>query len=45
MEPTSLAEVMLECQAMIEPQAQKRGISMTFPQFDCPFSWMPIGPG
>jgi len=31
-EPTSLSEVMLECQAMIEPQAQKRGITMTFPQ-------------
>jgi len=31
-EPTSLAEVMLECQAMIEPQAQSRGIRMTFPQ-------------
>ncbi len=30
-EPTSLADVMLECQAMIEPQAQKRGITMTFP--------------
>ncbi|HEY1757613.1 MAG TPA: PAS domain S-box protein [Bryobacteraceae bacterium] len=30
-EPTSLAEVMLECEAMIEPQAQKRGITMTFP--------------
>ena len=26
LEPMSLAEVMLECQAMIEPQAQKRGI-------------------
>ena len=36
-EPVSLAEVMLECQAMIEPQAQKRGISMTFPQFDIPY--------
>jgi PAS domain S-box-containing protein len=36
LEPTSLAEVMLECQAMIEPQAQKRGIKMTFPQFDFP---------
>jgi PAS domain S-box-containing protein len=34
LEPTSLAEVMLECQAMIEPQGQKRGIKMTFPQFD-----------
>jgi len=30
-EPTSLADIMLECQAMIEPQAQKRGIRMTFP--------------
>jgi PAS domain S-box-containing protein len=36
LEPTSLAEVMLECQAMIEPQGQKRGISMAFPQFDLP---------
>jgi PAS domain S-box-containing protein len=35
-EPTSLAEVMLECQAMIEPQGQKRGIKMTFPRFDVP---------
>jgi PAS domain S-box-containing protein len=33
-EPISLAEVMLECQDMIEPQAQKRGISVAFPQFD-----------
>jgi PAS domain S-box-containing protein len=33
LEPVSLPEVMLECQAMIEPQAQKRGISMTFPHF------------
>ena len=37
LEPMSLAEVMLECQAMIEPQAQKRGISMSFPQFDIPY--------
>ena len=35
-EPVSLVEVMLECRAMIEPQAQKRGISMTFPRFDTP---------
>ncbi|TMA29830.1 MAG: PAS domain S-box protein [Deltaproteobacteria bacterium] len=35
-EPTSLAEVILECQAMIGPQAQKGGIRMTFPQFDVP---------
>jgi CheY-like chemotaxis protein len=35
-EPTSLAEVMLECQAMIEPQAQLRGIKMTFPPSGIP---------
>jgi len=35
-EPISLVEVMLECRAMIEAQAQKRGISMTFPQFEAP---------
>jgi PAS domain S-box-containing protein len=33
-EPVSLAEVMLECQAMIEPQAQKQGITLKFPRFD-----------
>ncbi len=36
LEPTSLSEVMSECQAMIEPQGQKRGIGMAFPQFDLP---------
>src|SRR5580693_9334102 len=36
-EPTSLAEVMVECQAMIEPQAQKRGITMIFRQLDFPY--------
>ncbi|MDT7811619.1 MAG: hypothetical protein QOJ42_1535 [Acidobacteriaceae bacterium] len=36
-EPISLAEVMHECQDMIEPQAQKRGISVVFPQFDIRF--------
>jgi len=35
-EPVSLPEVMLECRAMIEPQAQKRGIAMTFPRFPLP---------
>ena len=30
-EPVSLAEVLQECQAMIEPQAHKRGIRVTFP--------------
>ena len=37
LEPISLAEVMRECQAMIEPQAQKRGISVAFPQFEIPY--------
>ena len=36
-EPTSLAAVMFECQAMIEPQAQKRGITITFPLADIPY--------
>src|SRR5438270_796613 len=36
LEPTSLAEVILECQAIIEPQAQGRGIRMTFPPFEQP---------
>jgi len=35
-EPVSLGEVMLECRAMIEPQAQKRGIAMAYPWFDAP---------
>jgi signal transduction histidine kinase/ActR/RegA family two-component response regulator len=35
-EPVSLVEVMLECRAMVEPQAQKRGIAMTFPRFEQP---------
>ena len=30
-EPVSLAEVMLECQGMIEPQAQQRGIQHDLP--------------
>jgi len=33
-EPVSLAEVMLECRTMIEPQAHKRGVSMSFPRFE-----------
>jgi PAS domain S-box-containing protein len=32
-ESVSLAEVMSECQAMMEPQAQPRGVRMTFPKF------------
>ncbi len=36
MEPMSLNDVMVECQTMIEPQAQKRGIRVTFPEFEGP---------
>ena len=36
-EPVSLVEVMLECRTMIEPQARKRGIDMTFPRFEIPW--------
>jgi PAS domain S-box-containing protein len=37
LEPVSLADVIYECQAMMEPQAQQRGISMTFPKLDIPY--------
>ena len=36
-EPVSLVEVMTECRAMVEPQAQKRGIVMSFPRFELPY--------
>jgi CheY-like chemotaxis protein len=36
-EPTALAEVLSECEAMIEPQAQKSGIAMTFPTSPLPY--------
>jgi signal transduction histidine kinase/FixJ family two-component response regulator len=36
LESVALADVMLECQSMIEPQAQKRGIRVAFPRFDTP---------
>ena len=36
-EPVSLPEVMTECRAMVEPQAQKRGIVMSFPRFELPY--------
>ena len=35
-EMVSLSDLMLECQVMVEPQASKHGIHMTFPQFDHP---------
>ncbi|MEA2572398.1 MAG: hypothetical protein QOI24_4399 [Acidobacteriota bacterium] len=37
LEPVSLNEVLLECQSMVEPIAQKRGITMTFP--GCDVAW------
>jgi len=36
LEPVSLAEVMQECETMIEPQADKRGISVSFPALSVP---------
>jgi CheY-like chemotaxis protein/two-component sensor histidine kinase len=36
-EAMSLAEVLNDCRAMIEPQAQKGGIRMKFPEFDGPY--------
>jgi signal transduction histidine kinase len=40
LEPVSLPEVLLECQTMMEAQAQQRGIVLTFPQFEQPsFVW------
>jgi PAS domain S-box-containing protein len=36
LEPIALAEVMHECQEMIEPQAKKRGISVVFSPFVTP---------
>jgi PAS domain S-box-containing protein len=37
LEPVSLTGVMRECQAMMEPQAQKGGINMGFPRFETPY--------
>jgi CheY-like chemotaxis protein len=36
-EPVSLAEVLLECQSMMEPQALQHGVRMVFPDFETPF--------
>jgi PAS domain S-box-containing protein len=35
-EPVSLDDVMLECQAMIEPQARQRGLRVRFPRLGIP---------
>lgn len=37
LEPIALADVMLECETMIESQAQKRGIVVTFQALDFPY--------
>ncbi len=36
MEPLSLSELLLECEAMAEPQAAKHGISVTFAPLEAP---------
>jgi PAS domain S-box-containing protein len=33
LEPVSLSDIMHECESMIEPQAKKHGIDVTFPDF------------
>jgi CheY-like chemotaxis protein/anti-sigma regulatory factor (Ser/Thr protein kinase) len=35
-EPVSVPEILSSCRAMMEPLAQKRGITMTFPDFTTP---------
>jgi PAS domain S-box-containing protein len=35
-ESVSLSDVMSECETMMGPEAEKRGIRMTFPRFDSP---------
>jgi len=36
-ETISLTDVLQDCQAMIEPQAHKRGIQISYPDIDCRF--------
>ena len=33
-EPVSVSDVMIECQSMMEPQASKRGVVLTFPNLE-----------
>lgn len=35
-EPVSLAEMLIDCRSIIEPQSQKREITLTFPTFPVP---------
>ncbi len=37
LEPVSLVEILLDCQALIEPLAQKRDIGMVFPRLEVPY--------
>ncbi|MDD2849981.1 MAG: ATP-binding protein, partial [Desulfuromonadaceae bacterium] len=37
LEPVSLAEVMQECEVMVEPQAQQHGITVVFTPLDTPY--------
>ena len=37
LEPISLPEIMRECESMVEPQAEKHGISVTFIHFVTPY--------
>jgi PAS domain S-box-containing protein len=37
LEPVALNDLLLECQAMIEPLAQRRGVRMSFPRSDAPY--------
>jgi len=45
LEPMSLSDVLLDCQAMIEPQAQKSGIHMSFHSLKFLTLLKPIDPG
>lgn len=36
LEPVSLGEVLLECEALVEPQARARGIGVSFPRLSSP---------
>ena len=37
LEPIALADVLVECQAMIEPQAKKRDVQVTFSNLEVPY--------
>jgi len=43
-EAVALSGLMTECRSMMEPEARRRGIRMTFPQFEIPVFVTAIGP-